>query len=299
MITLNNMDRLLFQMHIMWYESKMIPEVLDSIQHAALYSEIPINFQFCLNSQTYLESPIQGNADDMFTEFIDHPLMKNVELVYKSNDDSFYNIGDWRREVCDSNAKYTIWGESDCLLPEDFFYILSTLEIHDPHMLTFASRRMGDYTWDEVEHRGLRQYRRTNNTSYTAPHPYNSIDVISQRELNEFNEQFDIEITQVNKCKIDGSLLCLSSNLPTPFIPDDMHFVREDTCAERFFELHNIPQYVIGTRIKGHNYHHPLKRTNTIATREDEIFKHFSNESTMAMYRFLQNTTNRKRSGDI
>jgi len=283
------MGKLLFQMHIMWYESKMIPEVLDSIQQAAQYSVMPINFQFCLNSQTYLEKPIRGNADAMFVEFIDHPLMKNVELVYKSNDDSFYNIGDWRREVYDNNVKYTIWGESDCLLPEDFFYILSTLEIHDPHVLTFASRRMGDDTWDGVEHVGLRQYPRTNNASYIAPRPYNSIDVISQRELDAFNNQFseDILINKLQNLKIDGALVCLSPNLPTPFIPINMNFVREDTCAQQVFAHYNIPQYVVQNRMKGHNYHHPLKRTNTSASRTDTTYMEYANNSVMAMQEFL------------
>ena len=44
----------------------------------------------------------------------------------------------------------------------------------------------------------------------------------------------------------------------------------------------------ISNRIKGHNYHHPLKRTNTKSTRDDSIFKSYAEKSTNAMNEFLQ-----------
>jgi len=282
------MDKILFQMHVMWYESRMMVETLDSIQAALEHTTLPVHLMFCLNAQTYLEEPVEGTPDDMFGAFLEHPLMKQSELIYKTNDDAFYNIGDWRRDVYDESAKYTVWGESDCLLPEDFFYILSNTDIKTPHILTFASRKMWDGTWDCVEHEYIEQYKRQPNNPYTAPKPYNSDDVITQQELDEFNSRFDdITIKQLNTCKIDGSLLCLSKGLPAPFIAPDMHFVREDTCAERVFARYNIPQYVVKNRMKGHNYGHPLKRTNTQATRTDGVYQQYARESVNAMNIFL------------
>lgn len=276
-------------MHIMWYESEMVWETLDSIQDALQHSMVPVQFQFCLNAQTYLEEPLVGTSDDMFREFINHPLMNKAELIYKTNDDAFYNIGDWRRDVYDPTAKYTVWGETDCLLPEDFFYILSQVQIDSPHLLTFASRKMWDNSWDCVEHEYVEGFKRIPGNPYTAPKPYNSDDVITQQQLNVFNEQYeDIILRQLDTCKIDGSLLCLSNGLPTPFIAPDMHFVREDTCAEQTFIRYNIPQYVVKNRMKGHNYGHPKKRTNTSATRTDTTYTQYAEQSVLAMNTFLR-----------
>lgn len=274
----------------MWYESKMINETLDSLQEALRYSNLPVDLKFCLNSQTYIEKPIEGTAEAMFEEFINHSVLKNAELVYKTDKDSFYNIGDWRREVYDSTYKYTVWGESDCLLPQDFFYILSNAVIEVPHVLSFASRKMWDDTWGCVEHSELDKYPRIPNSLVHAPKPFNSHDTITQSELDTFNNEHDICIYENNTVKIDGSLLCLSSGIDFKFIPDDMHFAREDTCLELILRLREVPQYVVKTRMKGHNYNHPLKRTNTDAQRTDSTYKQYAAESFIAMIRFVHNT---------
>ena len=282
------MDRILYQQHIMWYESKMITETLDSLAEALSNSVLEVDLRFCLNSQTYLEEPIEGKAEDMFEEFISHPILKRAQIIYKTNDDPFYNIGDWRREVYDVDYKYTVWGESDCLIPNDFFYILSQLQIQNPHLLSFASRKMWDNSWNCVEHKYLEKYGRTIEKPMQAPIPYNSCDVITQSELNEFNSRGDIEVQLNHTIKIDGSLLCISKEIDFQFIPDDMNFVREDFCAENVFKIKRIPQYVVKTRIKGHNYSHPLKRTNTNGKRSDGVFKEYEMKSTIAMKNFIK-----------
>ena len=99
--------------------------------------------------------------------------------------------------------------------------------------------------------------------------------------------QGDVKINLLTDNKIDGALFILSEGLPK-FIPDDMSFVREDSCAENVFRFHRIPQYHIKNRLKGHNYHHELKRTNTEATREDNIFKTYADKSVNAMNKFLR-----------
>ena len=60
----------------------------------------------------------------MFDEFMDHDIIKMADITYKGPNDDFYNIGDWRREQYDKNAKYTIWGETDTIYPHDLFYTL-------------------------------------------------------------------------------------------------------------------------------------------------------------------------------
>lgn len=282
---------ILYQQHIMWYESRMLNETLDSLQSALQHSSLPVDLKFCLNSQTYLEKPIEGNPEDMFKEFLDHPVLKNAEIIYKTDNDPFYNIGDWRREIYSNDYKYTVWGESDCLIPEDYFYILSNIEIEEPHMLSLASRKCWDSTWEIVEHNKFKLWDVVNsNTPELGKeyYPFRYFDQINQSQLNEFNFQEDIIITKLPLIKIDGSLLALSNYIPTPFISPEMNFVREDFCAQQFFQIKNIPQYLISNRIKGHNYMHLLKRTNTIATRNDLEFKVLEEKNIRAMNEFIK-----------
>jgi hypothetical protein len=266
----------------------MISETLDSLSYALKHSKLDVDLKFCLNSQTYLEEPIEGKAEDMFDEFLHHPILKGAELVYKTNDDGFYNIGDWRREIYDKEYKYTVWGESDCLLPMDFFHILTQINIEHPHLISFASRKMWDNSWDCVEHTDLQKYERTTENPFQAPIPYNASDIITQIELNNFNNKADIEIQLNSTVKIDGSLLCISNGIDFQFIGDDMNFVREDFCAETVFKIKRIPQYVVKTRMKGHNYSHPLKRTNTNSKRSDGVFKQYEQKSIQAMNNFIK-----------
>lgn len=282
----------------MYYESEMMNETLDSI-YSALKAHTPkdLKIRMCLNSQTYIEEPEVGEAIEMFDMFLNHKIFKefNVEIVHKTNDDPFYNIADWRREEYDPSAKYTVWGESDCLLPIDFFYILDSLNIEVSHLLTFASRPMWDTSWQPVVHKELRNYSAPCQCKgdhrpdcvelIEAPLKYK--DIINQQQLDEFNNKFEIEIEQV-PLKIDGSLVCISYNYPHPFIPQDMHFVREDSCLEHFSRIKHLPQFCVSTRLKGHNYKKDNKRTNTKATREDAVFKQYAEKSQNAMVKFLQ-----------
>jgi hypothetical protein len=281
------MDKLLFQMHIMWYESKMLNETLDSLWIAIKNSPLPVDLKICLNSQTFIETPEIGTPEEMFQDFIDHRVLENVDFVYKSNATAFYNIGDWRRDIYDQNYKYTIWGESDCLVPVDYFYILSALDIGHPHVVSLASRKMGDDSWAPVEFSGMGNYNRSwPERNDSIPRPYFANDVITYNELCDINDNGGISIVSVDRMKIDGALLALSPGLPK-FIPDDLHFAREDYCANMAFIKHNIPQYLIRNRMKGHNYAHPLKRTNTSSTRNDKLYKNYEMESYDAMKRFI------------
>ena len=292
----SNWKNILFQMHVMWYESEMMNETLDSLQQALQYSKGDVDIRLCLNSQTYLEKPIEGKAIDMFDKFLNHPVLKNATLIHKTDDDDFYNIGDWRREMY-NQCGYTVWGESDCLMPYDLFYILENLEINHPHSLSFSSRKMFDDTWAEVEFVGLDKYSSPysprkisgDDDRPSAPHVLISGNGhnITQKDIDYYNDkEDDVDIILLNKNKVDGSLFTLSDGLPQ-FIPDDMHFVREDTCASIVLQQNNIPQYHVKNRLKGHNYYHPLKRTNTDASRNDEVWKKYSEKSINAMNKFL------------
>ncbi len=220
-----------------------------------------------------------------------HDGVRNAEVFYKTDKDPFYNIGDWRREVYDKDAKYTIWGESDCLVPHDFFNILERFNADvNPHILSFSSRKMWDDTWKNVEHSELKKYsREQGHFDIFIAKQLCTGTYIDERTLKKFNDLFEhVNVSKISVPKVDGALLCLSGGFFEKFIPENMHFVREDTCLEYYCASKKIPQYNVDSRIKGHNYNHPKKRTNTISTRNDEIFKKYAKESSEAMVDFIK-----------
>ena len=277
-----------YTLHIMWYEHEMLEEHLASLQASLEYASVPVKLFVCLNHQTYIESPIVDNRKEIFDKIASHPLLKDATIVQKYDSDAFYNIGDWRRETVNPNG-YTSWGEIDTLLPEQYFYILSALlhtpEYDKPHALSFASRKMWDNSWLIVEHEILAPITTVahdDNTDY----PMNWHDYITQDQLDKFNEDISPQIVKLGTCKFDGSLLSLHSGLPQ-LIPDELHFAREDFCAQSVCEVWEIPQYHVTNILKGHNYKHPNKRVNTNSSREDSPYKKYEQESYEAMNKFI------------
>ena len=287
------MNKILYTLHVMWYESKMLNETLDSLNDAIKNSQETIDIHLCLNSQTFIEKPEEGIVPEtMFDEFITHPVLENAVIVKKTDSDEFYNIGDWRRDIYGSeyDYKYIVWGESDCLVPEDYFFLLNNINIDHPHFVSLATRKMWDSTWDDVEHVWIKPYPRNGPAERPeqAPSPFNCTDYISIEQLNEFNSKFDPLLVKLDCLKIDGNMTALSKGLPYPFLPIDLHFAREDYCLEMFFAQKQIPQYHIATRLKGHNQVHPKKRIGTLNQKNDSLYKEYEHAAWQSIIKFLE-----------
>lgn len=287
------MNKILYTLHVMWYESMMLNETLDSLQNAIDNSTIPVDIMICLNSQTYIEKPDTGYTPiTMFDEFLNHTVLKNAIITHKTDSDEFYNIGDWRRDIYGPEYayKYIVWGESDCLVPEDYFFLLDNINIDEPHFISLATRKMWDSTWDIVEHEWIRPFPRNGPPirPEQAPAPFNCTDYISLDQLNEFNRQFDPILIKLDRLKIDGNMTTLSPNLPYPFLPLDLHFAREDYCLEMFFTKKGIPQYHMPTRLKGHNQVHPTKRVGTLNQKNDSIYKEYEQKAYDSIFKFIE-----------
>ena len=290
---------ILYQVHHMWYETSMIDECWHSVLGALRAApDVDVKIKICFNFQTYIEKPDVGDVRGMLEKHQNHPLFKDydIDVTIKDDDDPFYNIADWRREVYDPEAKYTVWGETDTILPRDFFAILDKVEIDQPHVLTFAGRPMWDNSWDVVTHERLLGYSKPcqcgddhrEDCIELLEEPWKYKDYIKQEELDKFNEESgDIKLSQV-PWKLDGSSVCISGGMVTPFIAPGMHFVREDTCLEYYLRKKNIPQVCVTTRLKGHNYKHPRKRVGTDSTRNDEVFKKYADVSIASMQKFIR-----------
>lgn len=295
------MTKFLYQMHIMWYELDMVSETLDSFSYAKEHSPVPIDVSVCFNKQTFLESPIVDNINERFDNLSKHPALTSATIVEKTNSDGFYNVGDWRREVRTSDG-YTVWGESDTLVPNIYFVLLNNIwelngQITNPHVVSLASRKMWDNSWVSVEHPLIKEYHCFDNGKSDAPNPLGHDHYITQEQLDEFNSKFleELSLETISPPKLDGSMLALHPNLPQ-LIADDVPMIGEDFCAQLALTVLNIPQYHISNIIKGHNYHHPKKRTNTLANRNElgevlrggELFDKLKIQSITARERFIR-----------
>lgn len=256
---------ILYQMHVTWFEAEMALETIQSVKEAIKYTNLPVKVKLCFNKQTRFDTPINKTIDDMFIELLEDDLVKQSEITWKTDNDEFYNVGDWRRE-CYDVENITIWGESDCLVPESYFeYIESifTLNIPYPFIVTIKQKKMWDASWTPTEHEAfqnfsLEQVKSINNKFVTGQ------GYLSYSELNEFNKSFEQshQIKQSNYYKGDGALVCLSPKMPTPFIDPELHMCGEDTYFFTYCEVKQVPLFNISCYLKGHNTAHPKKRTN-------------------------------------
>lgn len=131
---------------------------------------------------------------------------------------------------------------------------------------------MWDNTWTLVEHVALQN---TNLNDVKAPYRY--FDYINQKELDDFNDIVsEVSIIGLGTNKVDGSLYCISSGIDVQFIPEDFHFISEDY-TQLIFELNEIPQLHVENVLKGHNYRHPLKRSNANSNRDSELYVKYKN----------------------
>ena len=283
-------------LHIMWYESQMINETLDSIQQAISNAQHPIQLILCLNSQTYIEKPDEGFIpEQMFNVFLNHPVLKDAIILRKTDNDPFYNIGDWTREIYGSEyeAKYIVWLESDCLVPEDYFFLLENINLDHPHLISLANRKMWDSTWDEIEHPYIQQIPRTGppeEPQRNTPEPFGVGHYINQEDLNKFNKQYEPVLIKLSQPKVDGAMAAVSNNFPYPFIEEGVHLGGHDYYMELFMKKNNIPQYHMSTRLKGHNCSHPKKRLGTSTPRGGEVYKKYEKQCKELIHKLIFNT---------
>jgi len=291
--------------HIMWYEIELVQEYLASLTQALSKSKWPIHLDFLINAQTYIETPDENSnalelAQQIQTMILAHPFniwspTKIIHTNIKKDTEPFYNIGDWRRDTFNTGAGYTVWGETDALYPKNYFQLLeiiATEEFKDPYVVSFASRKCWDDTWNIVEHSQFQPLEPTVKGQKRLKVPFNFDDYISQEELDAFNDAQTKSppLVELPFLKFDGALLAFSSGMPQ-LIPSDQHFGPDDWAAEMTLRCvyPHIKQYHLPTVLKGHNYMHPRKRLHTSSTREDFQYKMEVNNSMMAIHRWLNN----------
>lgn len=274
--------KVLYLTHIMWYESKIVRNTLDTIQRAIDFSNnvLDIHFRFILNSQTMLEEPETGTAEGMFNEFLDHPVIKLSEIIKKTDSDPFYNIGDARRENYDQNYDYTIWGESDCLVPIEFFSVVNDIvscQLPKPHVIIPSRPKMWN-SFEPIEHQYVRNKSREDLKNDDLGKKMLYGYSITSSELDEINKKFidELSLVEVFPPKFDAPLVMISQGMPTPFIPPEFHLRNEDTYLAAFLFWRGYKQYLIENLMIGHltlEATNGLKRSNVRKKKESDLLQ--------------------------
>jgi hypothetical protein len=268
---------------VMFYELDAIKDFVSSLKSATSFIENKenITIEFLLNLSEYSEKIDMSITKDKLIELYNNNCVKPLDglnIITKTYDDSdkLYSIGSYRRDL---NYNYClthdfiVWGESDCMMPEQYFDVLETTSNYaksnniNRYCLTFAVRKMWDNSWKVLEHNLF-----TNNVFKQADDPSCKNDkssiwyYMNQSEMNDINNQADeYDIKIIDQPKFDGSLLTISNDLLLNGIniPPAVQGTGEDTSFQDMIKVimgASYKQFVIKNILKVHNRNHPNKR---------------------------------------
>jgi len=270
---------------VMFYELDAIKDFVASIISATLNIENKenITIEFLLNLSEYsekidLDQISKEQLIDLFMQTCISPL-KGMNVVYNIYDDStkLYSIGSYRRDLnynyCLTHD-YIVWGESDCMMPEQYFISVETISDYAKqqnthrYCITFAIRKMWDASWSPLEHVMFENelfYQSTAPECSTTP---SSIwYYMKQNEMNAINDLAeDIDLRIIDYPRFDGSLLTISADLLLTGIniPPAVQITGEDTAFQNMISTlmgNTYKQYIVKNILKVHNRNHPNKRS--------------------------------------
>jgi len=254
-----------YLLHVAWFDVKLIKRNLISVQRALEYSNVPTEIMLVLNEQTFIDQPEVGEPGDMWKEFTDYPFISKCSIVKITNNDPFTGVSRVRRDYRSKDG-LTYWGESDCLLPLECFYVAETFQKtykNRPYVMTFAARKMWP-GWELIEHPTMID----KSLAELDPNiPEQDVmrfgGKLTEEWLYDFNEkQGDPEIILLPRPRIEGALTILSDGMPEPLLCPTQDFIGEDFCLQMAMEFYRIPQYHVRNILKGHDAACPYKRTN-------------------------------------
>lgn len=284
------MKKILITLHLNWYEIAMMEEMMNSLYNAIKFRKLNsiVDFHITYNYQTNFYTPTVS-LENIFDEVKSHKIFQEFKIISneKHDSDSFYCIADYRHETYlkySEEYDYIVWNEADLIFPEIFFYILDTLDINEPHTLSFSCQKMWDATWIPMEHESIQYiseaWLKENNLKMTHGQH------LTEKDVNEINRKYykKMKIQRLDYQKVDGGLFCLSKGLPTPFIGENHHFFYEDTSAGIKFQYHRIPQFHVSSIIKGHNRDHINKKVNV--SRTEQNIENFNREKESSINAF-------------
>jgi|TARA_B100000424_G_C22938912_1_gene499589 hypothetical protein len=283
--------------HVMFYEIEMISEFVDSVINSCelIDNKTNVTVDLFFNMSEFFEriDETQITKKELINKFMVevnrlNDLGVNVtHEVYEKNE--LYTIGSYRRDLNYKNCNeydFVVWGESDCLIPKEFFTTLETVSnytdennIHR-YITTFATRKMWDSSWSILEHNDF-----VNSKFYDMKEEGWKTDkssiwyTMSIDEMDEINQKSDdLDIRVSNEPKFDGSLLVISSDLIRSGvnIPHSCYACGEDASFERMCKIimgKSYVQFIVKNILKVHNRVHPKKREYVLGEKDFENVK--------------------------
>ncbi len=292
-------NKYVFGCLIQFYELEMLDEHIKSCVQMLEGIENPENvtFDFCFSVQEHYEkinweyfekkwgynhfgksysiSFKIGELKELFEHKVGIDGFHPAKHVYhfKTSDDSFYNIADYRRELNDKycmRTDYICWSECDSLWPKQTLRIIEGISEHSTqpkHIITFAYRKNWDKSWDILTHPMFKNVPYNENDVLTGE--WSEKSYMSLERMNEINDVEDVEIKFIHKPKFDGSCLVISSELIKSGIniPRSLILAGEDTSFALMCEKvlsDKYAQYHVSNILRVHNRRHPNKRTGIL-----------------------------------
>ena len=270
--------------HIMFYEIEMYKDFIDGLINLIepIENKENIYLHFCLNTTEYFEKidTSKINQNDILDQFT-HGLSKlydigvmNITIDSKLNSDEIYNIADYRRDFNHNYCKiadFLMWGETDSFFPKQAFSVLETIKqygeennIHR-YILSFSDRKMWDDSWKSTEHINYENIPFIDSPDQVDNENY-AKSPLSIEKMNKINENVtDFDIRVIKEPKIDGSCLCISSdlikcgvNIPHSLLcsgeDSSLGVIAKQLLGDKFI------QFVVKNVLKVHARRHPNKR---------------------------------------
>ena len=257
----------------MFYEIDMVNEYIRSCRIALedVENKENVKFHFCLNMSTYFEKyDTPDRKGIIMNQWKGMVSDLNAEVnIY--HDNKPYTMANYRRELnlMGINYDYTIWGESDCLLPAEVFSGIESVSEYAKqnnlhrHIITFAVRKMWDESWRVLEHpdftdKPYYDMDTKEDTILATTSPWSIRYSMSQEEMETVNnktEEYDVRM--LTYPKFDGSGLVISRDLlmtganiaPAVFMNgDDTSFLQ--SCMLHMGETYK--QFVVKNILKVH-----------------------------------------------
>jgi len=265
--------------HIMWYEVQMVEETVLSLRDALSMVENPKNVtvRCTINLQTYLETP-EDSTYTTCNEILD--MLNNLPCVtlleFRSNEVSFYNIADARRDINMFGAlngfDVVLWGETDSLWPKQTFLCLESIAAKEPditkYFATFAYRKNWDTSWDVLVHPLFENVKYHDNEDWALTNVASEKSYMTLQQMHDINKDATMDIWYMtgNSVKFDGSCVAISTELIRAGvnIPLAMFHCGEDTSMMEIAKKimgDQLVQFHFKDVLRVHNRRHPKKRT--------------------------------------
>jgi hypothetical protein len=270
--------------HVMFYEIEMLHEYIESCLGMLKNIKNPdnVSFHFTWNTSEHFEriDTTQINVqqlDDRFFELVAKLTHVGAKIIVerKTNDDSVYNIADYRRDLnynyC-TEFDFVLWGETDSLWPRETLALIESLDAYvsshniNKYVIVFSDRKMWDYSWKCIEHDDFTDVTFIDDDTWPIENIASSKSYMTLEQMYEINDKAnEPRVDVLSNPKFDGSCLVIKSDLIKSGvnIPQSLLCSGEDTSFADMAKLilgNDFKQFVIKNILRVHNRRHPRKR---------------------------------------